>query len=295
MDMTLIVGCGYLGRRVAVRLRQAGEPVVGAVRGGEGSARALRRLRIGMIRLDLDRDSRWQPPSGRYRVLYLAPPPGGGRTDPRIERLLSRLEANPPQRLVYASSSAVYGDRHGAWVDEHSQVQSRSETAARRLHAEQQVRQWCERQGVRHVILRIAGIYGPGRLPLARLRAGQPVVCEGEAGISNRIHVEDLAGACIAALQHPAPETLYNIADGRPGSTTAFVRAVAGHLDLPLPPEIGLAEALRAAPPARARFLRESRRLDVSRMRRDLLPELKYPNVDSALAHGSSAEKDIDD
>ncbi len=273
----LIVGGGYLGRRVAERLRREARPVV-LTAARESSTRALRELGYAARRLDLDAATAFVPPDGPYRLLYLVPPPRQGGEDPRLPRLLAYLETNPPQRIVYAGSSAVYGDREGAWVDETAEVSPQSETGARRLHAENSLTRWCSRHEVSSVVLRLAGIYGPQRLPLERLRNARPVVRESEAGWSNRIHVDDLALACIAALQHGAPQSLYNIADGRPASTTAFLRAVARRAGLAMPPELPLSEALALASPAQARFVLESRRLDVSRMRNDLLPKLLFPD-----------------
>lgn len=282
METTLIVGCGYLGQRVAARLRDDGQPVL-AVASRDSSVRALKSCGYQALRLDLDSAPVFSPPPGPYRVLYLVPPPPHGTEDPRIRSLLSALHAHPPVRLVYAGSSSVYGDRQGAWVDESSVVEVQTDTAARRLHAERSVTQWCSEHNVTGVVLRIAGIYGPGRLPLQRLRAGRPVVREAEAGWSNRIHVDDLTRSCIAALQHPAPQTLYNIADGHPSSTTAFLHALASRAGLPQAPEIPLHDALAQASPAQARFLSESRKLDVSRMREDLVTDFLFPNFSTGL------------
>jgi nucleoside-diphosphate-sugar epimerase len=277
METTLIVGCGYLGRRVAEFLqRENGSVLVTA--GRPESADVLRGLGYAAHELDLDAGADFTPPYGPYRVLYLVPPPPRGVQDSRLPQLLSALRGHPPLRFVYAGSSAVYGDRQGAWVSETAAVAPQSETAARRLHAERRLMQWCSEQGVTGVILRLAGIYGPRRLPLERLRSARAAVREAEAAWSNRIHVDDLARACIAALQHSSPQTLYNVADGHPSSSTAFLRAVAERTGLPAAPEIPLHEALAQASPAQTRFMLESRRLDVSRMREDLLPDLLFPD-----------------
>lgn len=281
MQTTLIVGCGYLGRYCAERLPRE---TVRTIVASEASASELRHDGYAVQRLDLDSAADPTLPTGAYRLLYLTPPPARGREDPRLLRLLAALRARPPQRIVYASSSAVYGDCQGAWVNEDSPLDPQSDTAARRLHAEAGLACWCAEQRVSHVILRIAGIYGPGRLPLARLRHARPAVREAEAGWSNRIHVVDLAHICLAALQHPSPSPIYNVADKRPTSTTVFLRAVAHCSGLPPLAEVPLAEALRQASPAQRRFLLESRRLDTTRLRAELLPQLRYPDFQQALA-----------
>jgi nucleoside-diphosphate-sugar epimerase len=282
METTLIVGCGYLGGRVAERLRRERHSVL-ATASRDSSVRALRTRGYQALCLDLDSTPIFTPPRGPYRVLYLAPPPPLGTEDPRIQHLLSTMRTHAPLRLVYASSSSVYGDRRGAWVDETSPIEATTDTAARRLHAERSVTQWCSEHNTSGVVLRIAGIYGPGRLPLERLRAGRPVVREEEAGWSNRIHIDDLVRSCIAALQHPAPQTHYNIADGHPASTTAFLHALADCSGLPQPPEISLHDALAQASPTQARFLRESRKLDIASMRKDLVADLLFPDFSAGL------------
>ncbi len=270
IETTLIVGCGYLGRRVAALFAERASPLQATVR-QESSARTLRARGLDAAVLDLDSDVLFVPPPNDYRVLYLTPPPDQGMSDPRLGRFLDFLIAHPPRRLVYAGSSAVYGDCKGALVDETHPVSPLAPAACRRLDAERAVLTFAERHAATPVVLRIAAIYGPGRLPIERLREGRPVIGPSEAGVHNRIHVDDLARICIAALEHAAPEPLYNVADGAPTSTSAFLRELAAAAGLPAPPEVSLSMALAGASPAQARYMQESRRLDVSRMRRDLV------------------------
>ena len=272
IDTTVIVGCGYLGKRVAALLHHAMSiPALAIVR-REASARSLQEEGIQAVAMDLDSDLTFVPPPTDYRVLYLIPPPDTGSRDQRLRKFLEGLSAHPPLRMVYGGSSAVYGDCQGALVDESHPVSRHFPVAGRRLDAEEAVKHYAHTHRTSAVILRIAGIYGPGRLPLERLRAGRPVVRPSEAGVTNRIHVDDLARICLAALEHPSPEGCYNVADGHPTSTADFLRALAACAGLPPPPEVSLDTALKSASPAEARYLLESRRLDVTRMRRDLTP-----------------------
>lgn len=282
METVLIVGCGYVGQRVAEHLMRAKRTVSCTV-SSEESAAALSVRGFGVQRLNLDAPEGFVPPMGPYQLLYLVPPPRNGRHDSRICTLLDLVSEQLPSRFVYCSSSAVYGDRKGDWVDESATIEVQNDTASRRIDAEKSLERWSSTSGVTNVTLRVAGIYGPDRLPLDRLRSGRPAVFESEAGWSNRIHVDDLADVCVAVLDHASPRPLYNVADGHPTTTTAFLRAVAKYAGLPPLPEISLSDALVPANAEQARFLRESRRLDVTRMCEDLLPELSFPDFHLAL------------
>jgi len=161
-------------------------------------------------------------------------------------------------------------------VDEERPPAPSTERARRRVAAETTLRHWADENGVSWAILRIAGIYGPGRLPLEAIRSGQPVIREEDASPGNRIHVDDLARVCAAALEPAAPGGIYNVADGSGESSGAFFRRVAEAAALPAPPEVSREEARRQMSPMRYSFLAESRRLDTRRLRQALAVELAY-------------------
>lgn len=280
MGPVLIVGCGDVGRRIARRLRARGAEVLALVR-RPASAGRLRESGLEARAVDLDTALPALPTAGAD-VYYLAPPPAQGEGDPRLRGFLAQAAAAPPRRVVYVSTSGVYGDCRGAVVDESHPPHPQSPRARRRLDAERQLLAWSQNGG-EAVILRVAGIYGPGRLPVERLRRGLPVVCPEQAPPSNRIHAEDLARVCIAAAERGVPGGVYNVADGEGGSMTDYYYAVAERLGLPLPPCIPLAEAAEALGPGMWSFLRESRRLDVSRLRRELGVRLLYPTLAAGL------------
>lgn len=276
--LTLIVGAGYTGRRVARRLAEEGA-AVHCLTGSAGSAAALSAAGITATAVDLDEtDVLPVLPGGPLRVLYLVPPAegeGGRDDDPRLRRFLSALPRQP-ERFVLASTSGVYGDCGGELVDEARPPAPTTERARRRVAAETTLRRWADGQGASWVILRIAGIYGPGRLPLEAIGSGQPVIREEDASPGNRIHVDDLARVCIAALYPAAPGGIYNVADGSGESSGAFFRRVAEAAGLPAPPEVSREEAQRQMSPMRYSFLAESRRLDTRRLREVLGVELAY-------------------
>lgn len=277
------MGCGYVGKRLAHRLRPLHD-VTALVR-TRSSAEALRRERIETIVLDLDRARPGAHLPQRLQqdaIVYLVPPPRRGRSDLRLDRFLQLL-AIPPACFLYISTTGVYGDTQGATVDESTPVAPATERARRRVSAEEMTRVWCTERGVRRVVLRVAGIYGPGRLPLARLRANEPVVHPDEAGLSNRIHVDDLVSACVAGVENPEARGVYNVTDGHSSSSTDFLDRVAYLAQLPAPPRVSMDEAQLTFPPERLSFVNESRRIRNERMLKHLGVELRYPDLDAGI------------
>ncbi len=286
MDPVLIVGCGYLGRRVAALEQSEGARVTGVVRSA-GSARSLEKAGIEPRIADLDAPETLEAmPLHRARVYYLAPPPSSGTTDPRIEALLAQAEheAARPRRVVLLSTTGVYGDCHGEWVDERRAPRPQADRARRRLAAEQVLQTWAARTGIAAVILRVPGIYGPGRLPVERLRKGAPVLQEDEAPYSNRIHVDDLARACLAAARRGRPGAVYNASDGQPTTMTDYFFQVADALGLPRPPVLDREQARRELSTGMLSYLAESKRIDNRRLREELGVEFQYPDLARGLA-----------
>ena len=280
-----IAGCGDIGQRVARLWRLRGVPVRGLAR-SKASAERLRGHGIEPVQGDLDQaDSLGNFALAGHALYYFAPPPEVNDEDPRVSAFVAALERQaPPEVLVYLSTSGVYGDRQGAWVDEETRPQPQTARARRRLYAENTLRQWGRRHGVPVVVLRVGGIYGPGRLPIERLQKGLPVLREAECGYTNRIHAEDLAAICVAAGEYGAADRVYNVSDGQNGTMTQYFKAVAARLDLPLPHEIGLAEAKQQLSPAMLSYLTESRRMRNTRMLDELGITLTYPDLASGLA-----------
>jgi nucleoside-diphosphate-sugar epimerase len=289
----LVIGCGDIGRRVASLELAAGHPVAALAR-SETTAQPLRRQGIGVVRGDLDApESLTNLPAGAAVLYYFAPPPATGTADPRLKAMLAALSsAALPERLVYISTSGVYGDCQGAWIDESRPLNPRTDRARRRVAAELELRDWSECHGVPCVILRVPGIYGPGRWPVERLRQGIPVVNEHESPYSNRIHADDLAQACCAAARFGRPGAVYNVSDGHPTAMTDYFYRVADALGLPRPPAMSLAEACRVLTPSMLSFLEESKRLDNRRMIEELRVTLRYPDLASGLADERSLSMD---
>ncbi|MFO7304385.1 MAG: NAD-dependent epimerase/dehydratase family protein [Gammaproteobacteria bacterium] len=279
----LIVGCGYVGRRLYARFADRYD-VTALVRTAR-SAAGLTEAGMRAVALDLDR-----PRSGariperleQESIVYLVPPSSFSESDLRLDRFL-QLATVPPRSFVYVSSTGVYGDTSGAPVDESAPLNPRTPRARRRVSAEEMTRVWCTERCVRRVVLRVAGIYGPGRLPLERLRRQEAVVRAEEAGLSNRIHVDDLVSACVAAVTNDEARGVYNVSDGHPLSSTAFLLKVAELAGLPPPPQVSMEEAQLTFSPERLSFLNESRHVLNGRMLKHLGVELRYADYERGI------------
>jgi len=279
----LIVGCGYVGSRLAQKL-SANYDVTALVRSA-ASASALMQHGIKALAIDLDKAKLGAHIPERLEqaaIYYLAPPPHQGESDFRLDRFL-QLATVPPAAFIYMSTTGVYGDTKGALVDESTPVAPQTERARRRVSAEEMTRVWCTERRVRRVVLRVPGIYGPGRLPLERLRSREPVVRADEAGISNRIHVDDLVDACVLALTNPEARGTYNVTDGNSCSSTEFLDRVAEIAGLPTSPRVSMDEAQLTFSPERLSFINESRAVSNDRMLKHLGVQLRYADIDAGI------------
>lgn len=281
MNNSLIVGCGDIGRRVAHLEIEQGNSVCALVRSEQGAKRLID-LGIDPIKGDLDSEVDFESlPSNLTSLYYFAPPPSSGIDDPRINKFLSCLagRSHIMPKIIYISTSGVYGDCHGEWVDEDHPLNPLTDRAKRRYSAEQFLIEFSDATGAEIVILRVPGIYGPGRLPIDRIQKGFPVIREDEAPYSNRIHSVDLANACIEAKERGVNLRAYNITDGNPTTMTDYFFQVSDFLKLPRPIEIPLTEARKQFSPNLLSFIDESRRISNLRMLVELGVCLRYPTL----------------
>lgn len=287
----LIAGCGDVGRRLARRLIARGDRPVGLVR-TQRAADELGRVGIAPVASDLDHPID-EPPAAAAdgTVFYLVPPPRDSvDDDPRLRHFLRACGEAIPRRLVYLSTSGVYGDCNGEWVDERRAPAPVSDRARRRLAGERIAAHWCNERGVPLMILRVAGIYGPGRLPIDRLDQITLVRPE-EAPWSNRIHIEDLVTVLRNAALYGQGGRVYNVADGQPTTMTDYFFRLADALGRPRPPTVPMARAPQCLSPGMLSFMRESRRLDTTRMKQELRVILSYPSLDDGLADALAGER----
>ncbi len=284
MNTLLIAGFGDIAQRALPQLlaRFAVVALVRPQRIGAIAPQAGLAVEPG----DLDAPDTLRRFAGRAsHVLHCAPPPSAGTTDPRTANLLRMLsESRPlPQRIVYVSTSGVYGDCGGDRVDETRPVNPQTDRARRRVDAEARIAAFGGSHGVRSVILRAPGIYAADRLPLARLRAGTPVLRSEDDVYTNHIHADDLAAIAARALTHPAADGIYNACDDSELKMGDWLDLVADRARLPRPPRIPRAEAPGRIPPPLLSFLGESRRLSNRRLKAHLGVRLIQPTVYEAL------------
>lgn len=248
----------------------------------QATATGPERVGVRLLNRDLDDAPRPIPEAAGTQIYYLCPPPSTGIRDPRLENFIASCGGDLPRRIVYISTSGVYGDCAGAWVSEQRSPCPQSDRARRRYHAEQLLASWAAETGVETVILRVGGIYGPGRLPVSRL-ARMTVICPDQAPYSNRVHAQDLARICVAAMRDAPAGAIYNVSDGHPTTMTDYLYQVADRFGRPRPPCVDLERAPEFLSPGMLSFIRESRRLDITRMQRELGLELDYPTLQAGL------------
>jgi nucleoside-diphosphate-sugar epimerase len=282
----LIVGCGDVGERV-VRLLQGRWRVL-ALTSSPARVPGLRALGVRPLVGNLDDAATLGRLAGLAdAVLHLAPPPGQGADDPRTAALLQALARSPRvRRIVYGSTSGVYGDAGGARFDETRATAPASDRARRRVDAEARLRLHGRRFGVAVTILRIPGIYAgdrPGGHPRERLTRGTAVLRAEDDVYTNHIHADDLARACIAALHRGLPQRIVHASDDTELKMGDYFDLAADLCGLPRPPRITRDEARRQLPAMQMSFLSESRRLDNRRLREELRVTLRYPTVREGL------------
>ena len=290
MQSVFIAGCGYIGERIARSYFESGVVVTCTVRSAEHGA-LLESKGFETIISTFDDDSDLSPIDLQDSVLfYLVPPPGGGVTDTRAGNFITQISAGKkPARIIYMSATSVYGGSDADVVTEESPTVPDSAMGKRRLDAEAAFRSYGAASDVPVVILRVSGIYGPGRLPLMQINQGQPLLNEAESGPSNRIHADDLAAICIAAAEKGAGGDIFNVSDGQPSSMTTYFNACADALCLPRQPQVSKDEACQSMSPLMFSYVSQSRIVDSSRMFNILGITLRYKTLAEGLAASLSA------
>ncbi|MBT9501911.1 MAG: NAD(P)H-binding protein [Burkholderiaceae bacterium] len=282
----LIIGCGDVGLRVLKLL--AGRWKVLALTSNASRVNELRSAGAVPLLGNLD-DAR---SLGRLagladHVLHLAPPQGEGDQDLRTLALLRALaRKGRVRRLVYASTTGVYGNCNGAQFDETRTVAPATARAKRRVDAEARLRWYGAQFDVRVSLLRIPGIYAGDRAgghPRERLRRGAPVLRREDDVYTNHIHADDLARACVAALTRGLPQRVVHVCDDGQLLMGDYFDLAADLCGLPRPPRISRAEAQQLMSPMQLSFMGESRRLMNGRLKRELRLKLRYPLAEQGL------------
>lgn len=274
-------GLGYTALALGRRLAASGWVVTGTCRSTERQAR-LRESGFSAVLFDRNRPVDATALNGVTHLLVSVPPDAAG--DPvlalhggDIATLAGRLSW-----LGYLSTTGVYGDRGGGWVDETAGLLPTGERARRRVTAEQGwLELWRDRGAPVH-IFRLAAIYGPGRSAFDALRAGTAKRIDKPGQVFSRIHVEDLASVLIASMRRPRPGAVYNVCDDDPAPPAAVVTYAAELLGIEPPPLVPL-EAAGLSPMARS-FYDDNKRVANRLIKTELGATLRYPDFRTGLA-----------
>jgi nucleoside-diphosphate-sugar epimerase len=293
----LIIGCGDVGTRLA-KLAPSHVRLI-ALTSNPDKALKLTRHGITPIVGNLDEPITLGRLAGLgQRVVHLAPPTQKGSLDLRTMHLTRALiKSHAWQQVVYASTSGVYGDCNGDWVDETRALNPLTERALRRVHAEGLLR-WMGRlrlqngffqanqQAPRITILRVPGIYAPDRdngTPLERLKKGTGVLQDQSDVYTNHIHANDLARACWLALWRGANQRAINVSDDSYMKMGEYMDWAADHYGLKRPERLSMSQAMQTFSAVQLSFMQESRRLVNTRMKKELRLKLQYPSVKQGL------------
>lgn len=285
MQKVFIAGCGYIGERVAGLYKESGAAVVCMVRSPEHAARLESGGYESVISAFDSEISIDLPDLSEAVLFYFVPPPGGGVTDTRARNFITCMQGSAkPSKIIYMSATSVYGGSDAGVVSEESPTIPDSAMGKRRLDAEVAFSEYGSSNDVPVIILRVSGIYGPGRLPLMQISEGQPLLNELESGPSNRIHADDLAAICVAAAEHGVAGNIFNISDGHPSSMTSYFNACADALGLARQPQVTMDEARRLMSPLMFSYVSQTRIVDNRRMLACLKVKLRYEKLSDGLA-----------
>ena len=280
----LIVGCGDVGMRLLPLVRQRFR--VFALTSSAGRCAELRAAGAVPVIGNLDQPATLKRLAGLAQyVVHMAPPQSDGQLDLRTRRLAQLLPAGG--RVVYVSTSGVYGDCGGELVAETRPVAPRNARAQRRVDAERVLRAWALGSGAQLAILRVPGIYAADRLPIRRLEQGTPALLPSDDVYTNHIHADDLANIVALALFRARPARVYHAVNGSHMKMGDYFDTVADAFGLPRPPRLARADLQAQVSPMLLSFMSESRRLDNRRLRQELGVRLRHPDV--AIAVGAMA------
>ena len=282
----LIVGCGDVGLRAASGLMSAAR--VYALTSSPARVPVLQQRGIVPLLGNLDDAASLRRLAGvATHVVHMAPPPLQGNTDPRTRALIQALVLrSPPVAWVYGSTSGVYGDCGGAWIDETRRLNPVTERAQRRVDAERWLQAFGKRAGTRVSVLRIPGIYAldrEGGTPKERLQRGTPVLQAADDVYTNHVHADDLARATVLSVWRGRALRVVHVSDDSDMLMGDYMDWAADLWQLPRPPRISRAQAQTALPAMTLSFMGESRRMDNQRLKTELRLKLRYPTVREGL------------
>ncbi|HHL3493230.1 TPA: SDR family oxidoreductase [Legionella pneumophila] len=266
----LILGYGYCGYYLAQELLEHHQQVTVVSR---QLKKELELSKLHHITHDLEYPFYWNEPNSI--IYYLIPPPSQGTRDTFLKQFLNQSTLNA-KKIIYFGSSGVYGNHQGAWVDELSTCLIDSPRQQRRWDAEQQWLAYCQQHNKELSLLRIAGIYGPNRIPVDAAKSKIPIIKSTEAPFTNHIFVRDLALIAYLLGQKQTPFTVYNIADGNPTHMGELQQAVARVLGIESAPYESFDQAWEKASPMKREFMQASKRLKINLLKTALGEDIQF-------------------
>ena len=221
-------------------------------------------------------------------IIYMAPPNKDKDKDPRLENFLNNTKRLNIEKIIYISTSGVYGDCGGSYVTEEAELKPLTSRAKKRVIAEKMIMKYSTVNNTNYVILRVPGIYGLGRLPLSKIREREPLIIKDECKITNLINVEDLARVVWRVMKDNINNEIINVSDGTPITSTEYYLKIYDELEIEYPPFINMKEAAKYYSKERLSFMSESRILDVSKMKRLFSDCIKYSNISDGIKRSLS-------
>jgi len=284
-----IIGCGYIGKKIA-QLLKAQNLNPACFVNSEKSKNKLSSMGFQAMQFDLDKndlelDEKNKALFKNSTIAYLAPPQREGIADNRMAHVVSMLETlnSPPSKIILISTTGVYGDCKGEWIDEQQATVPQADRAHRRLSAEIQLIKYCEKVHSQYVVFRVPGIYAADKLPVKRITSGEPIVSAQDSGFTNRIHADDLSAFCVEALVEEVMPGIYNCCDGHPSTMNDYFMKVADAMKLPRPKEISLQQAQQELSSGMLSYLAESKRISNKKLLNNFKTRFKYPDLDAGL------------
>lgn len=280
MSHLFCVGLGYSARTLARRLSGAGWKVTGTARTAERAAELAAEGFDAVVYDGSQRSAKVSEALASATHLLLSAPPGR-EGDPLLAHHAGDVEASPVEWIGYLSTVGVYGNHDGDWIAEDAPLNAIQERSVRRIQAERSWLAFGEITAKTVQVFRLAGIYGPGRSAIDRLKAGRARRIVKPGQVFNRIHVEDIASVLEASIARPAPGTIYNVTDDEPAPSQDLVTYGAELLGVAPPPAVPFEDA-QLSEMARS-FYGENKRISNARIKEELGVTLAYPTYREGL------------
>lgn len=265
MSRHILMGYGYVASHLAKLLIQKNQEVMSI------SRQIPKHLPLGLKHLSLDIRQSQVEIQTEDILYYFIPPLPENEKDLIMTDALQHL-SQAPRRIIYIGSSGIYGHHHGAWVDENSACHIENPRQKQRLSAETQLDDYCQQHHIPCARLRVAGIYGPERVPLDAVYAQTPIIHPQEAPFINHIYVKDL----VNILAYLGTEVMYhgilNVADGSPSPMGTLQQQIAQALKFPLAPSDSFENIWKTASNMKKEFMSQSKKLNIARLLQILKP-----------------------